>query len=196
MFPLFLLSLYHCDGELWARGWGLPPALLRHSPWTSRPLSPTPGRVTALGGCALAPRPRAWGQSLPLVLEPASAEGTCLPAESQPRCSILSPSSFPHLVRAAAPAPRRLSHGQAQPALPQHTPCFPAACPPALGSLATAEAPSLPCAASARPRPAPRAPPVSPGAVLWERAGRVPAGRARGRAAPLPGDGTVLLYRC
>lgn len=169
----------------------------QHSPWTSQPLRRGPGGVTALEGRALTPRLRAWGQSLPLASEPASAEGAHQPAESQPCCSILSPSSFLHLIRAAAPTARRLLHGQAQPAVPKHTPRFPAAClPPAPGSLTTAEAPSLPCAVSAQPRPAPRTPPVSPGAVLWERAGTVPAAQARGRAAPLPGDGTVLLYRC
>lgn len=68
--------------------------------------------VTALEGRALAPRLRAWGQSLPLALEPASAAGAHPPAESQPRCSILSPGPFLHLIRAAAPAPQRLPHGR------------------------------------------------------------------------------------
>lgn len=161
--------------------------------------------ITAFEGRALAPRLRAWGQSLPLALELASAAGAHPPAESQPRCSILSPGSFLHLIRAAAPTPRRLPHGQAQPAAPTRTPRFPAACPPAPGSLATAEAPSLPCAVSARPRPAPRTPPVSPGAVLWERAGTAPgcgAGLLRSwemvqfycTGANRTEDGTILVF--
>lgn len=123
-----------------------------------------------------------------------------MPAESQPCCSILSPGSFPHLIRAAAPTPRRPSHGQAQPVDPKRTPRFLAACPPAPGSLAH----SLPCAVSARPPPAPRAPPVSPGAVLWERAGTVPSGAGLLRSQEMvqfyctgangTEDGTILFF--
>lgn len=194
MFPLFLLSLYHCDYVSCG---------LRDEGFL-RPLSNTPHGWRSPGAqpqsCrTLAPRLRAWGQSLLLALEPASAEGTLPPASQEPAALLR-----PHQAPSCISFPLLLSvpvscRGGSCSLRPRADPTLPAACLP-LGSLTTAEPRSPPCPVLCLLGfSSLHGPSCVTGSSSTGESGHgtlVPATRARGRAAPLPVDGTVLLYRC
>ena len=112
MFPLFLLSLYHCEGELWARGWGLPPVPLQRSPGTApQPCTTDPGGR----GPRTAAERRGTVTSLRSGASPAAHRlPGLLPASSPCRCP-------------AAPAHACLRPRGVSP--PQQPPPCPARCP-------------------------------------------------------------------
>lgn len=153
MFPLFLLSLYHCDYVSCG---------LRDEGFL-RPLSNTPHGWRSPGAqpqsCrTLAPRLRAWGQSLLLALEPASAEGTLPPASQEP-AALLRPLTrlLPAFhSRCCSQSPSAVAEAAAA-CGPEQTPRFQQLVSPGVSYHCRTPLPTLPCAVSAwlflTPRP-------------------------------------------
>lgn len=167
MFPLFLLSLYHCDYVSCG---------LRDEGFL-RPLSNTPHGWRSPGAqpqsCrTLAPRLRAWGQSLLLALEPASAEGTLPPASQEP-AALLRPLTrlLPAFhSRCCSQSPSAVAEAAAA-CGPEQTPRFQQLVSPWGLSPLRNPAPHLALCCVCLAFPHSTAPPVSLGAVLLARAG-------------------------